>query len=72
MQRVIDSGLSSGEDSDEDETAPEVFEEEVKEQNGWVNLEQATTFPPISLIKCTLLLCTKEDKKRANNNNKTI
>lgn len=48
MQRVIDSGLSSGEDSDEDETAPEGFEEEIKNQTGWVDLEQAT-FPPISL-----------------------
>ena len=31
VQRVIDSGLSFGEESDEDETAPEGFEEEEKE-----------------------------------------
>ena len=29
VQRVMDSGLSFGKDSDEDETAPEGFEEEV-------------------------------------------
>ena len=45
----MEFGLSSGEDSDEDDTAPAGFEEAVKNEEGWVNLENATNVPTIML-----------------------
>jgi hypothetical protein len=33
--RVMESGLSSGEDSEEEEAAPVGFEENISDQNGW-------------------------------------
>ena len=45
----MDFGLSSGEDSDEDDTAPTWFEEEIKKSDGWVDLESTPNIPPLTL-----------------------
>lgn len=49
MKRVMEAGLSSGEDSDEDETPPEGFNEEIHKLIGWVDVEDAGTIPPITI-----------------------
>ena len=44
VQGAIDFELSSGEDTcsnEDDTTAPEGFEEEIQNKNGWVDLESS-------------------------------
>ena len=64
VQGAIDFGLSSGEDSDEDDTtAPEGFEEEIKSKDGWVHLECTPNIPP--LIHYTIFIHTLYSKNYA-------
>lgn len=49
VKRVMEADLSSGEDSDEDETPPEGFNEEIHKLIGWVDVEDAGTIPPITI-----------------------
>ena len=68
----MDSGLSSGEDSDEDETAPEGFVEVVKKAKQVDGPETGSNISTNFINKYTLLLRSKEDKKRASHSNKAI
>ena len=48
VQRVMESGLSSGEDSDEEESPPAGFGESIADSSGWEDIENAQV-PPVAL-----------------------
>ena len=60
----MDSGLSSGDSSDDsDEVVPEGFEERIKESNGWVDVENTGNIPPITLTHIHSYFVQKRIKK---------